>query len=53
MTFSFMNPLFKLADERSVHASADGKYSLNDEDVWALGPTFAHRNIFRRYMREA
>ncbi|KAF8609489.1 P-loop containing nucleoside triphosphate hydrolase protein [Ceratobasidium sp. AG-I] len=53
MTFSFMNPLFKLADERSVRSSEDGKYSLNDEDVWALSPTFAHRNVFRRYMREA
>ncbi|KAG8696666.1 hypothetical protein FRC08_007008 [Ceratobasidium sp. 394] len=52
LTFSFMNPLFKLADERSLHASEDGKYSLNDEDVWSLSPTFAHRNIFRRYLRE-
>ncbi|KAG8695770.1 hypothetical protein FRC09_008943 [Ceratobasidium sp. 395] len=52
LTFSFMDPLFRLADERSLHASEDGKYSLNDEDVWSLSPTFAHRNVFRRYMRE-
>ncbi|KAG9127282.1 hypothetical protein FRC07_015040 [Ceratobasidium sp. 392] len=52
LTFSFMGPLFKLADERSLRASEDGKYSLNDEDVWSLSPTFAHRNVFRRYMRE-
>ncbi|QRV91281.1 ABC transporter [Ceratobasidium sp. AG-Ba] len=52
LTFSFMNPLFKLADERSLHASEGGKYSLNDEDVWSLSPTFAHRNVFRRYLRE-
>ncbi|KAG8747893.1 hypothetical protein FRC10_010512 [Ceratobasidium sp. 414] len=52
LTFSFMGPLFKLADKRSLHPSEDGKYSLNDEDVWSLSPTFAHRNVFRRYLRE-
>ncbi|GAB1518745.1 hypothetical protein RhiTH_001810 [Rhizoctonia solani] len=52
LTFSFMGPLFALANERSVRSSENGKFSLNDEDVWALSPTFAHRNVFRRYLRE-
>ncbi|KAG8691671.1 hypothetical protein FRC11_013282 [Ceratobasidium sp. 423] len=52
MTFSFMGPLFALADERSVRSSESGKFSLNDEDIWSLSPTFAHRNVFRRYLRE-
>ncbi|CAE6425291.1 unnamed protein product [Rhizoctonia solani] len=52
LTFSFMGPLFALADERSVRSSESGKFSLNDEDIWSLSPTFAHRNVFRRYMRE-
>ncbi|CAE6419815.1 unnamed protein product [Rhizoctonia solani] len=52
LTFSFMSPLFALANERSVRSSESGKFSLNDEDVWALSPTFAHRNVFRRYLRE-
>ncbi|KAF8707992.1 ABC transporter transmembrane region, partial [Rhizoctonia solani] len=52
LTFSFMGPLFALANERSVRSSESGKFSLNDEDVWALSPTFAHRNVFRRYLRE-
>ncbi|CAE6522225.1 unnamed protein product [Rhizoctonia solani] len=52
ITFSFMDPLFALADERSVRSSESGKFSLNDEDIWSLSPTFAHRNVFRRYLRE-
>ncbi|CUA73825.1 ABC transporter ATP-binding protein/permease VMR1 [Rhizoctonia solani] len=52
LTFSFMEPLFALADDRSVRSSESGKFSLNDEDVWSLSPTFAHRNVFRRCLRE-
>ncbi|CAE6434528.1 unnamed protein product [Rhizoctonia solani] len=52
LTFSFMGPLFALADERSVRSSESGKFSLNDEDVWSLSPTLAHRNVFRRCLRE-
>ncbi|KAJ1310996.1 hypothetical protein OPQ81_009504 [Rhizoctonia solani] len=52
LTFSFMGPLFALADERSVRSSESGKFSLNDEDIWSLSPTFAHRNVFRRCLRE-
>ncbi|CAE6532095.1 unnamed protein product [Rhizoctonia solani] len=52
LTFSFMEPLFALADERSVRSSESGKFSLNDEDVWSLSPTLAHRNVFRRCLRE-
>ncbi|CAE6506129.1 unnamed protein product [Rhizoctonia solani] len=52
LTFSFMGPLFVLADERSVQSSESGKFSLNDEDIWSLSPTLAHRNVFRRCLRE-
>ncbi|KAG8964419.1 hypothetical protein FRC00_002452 [Tulasnella sp. 408] len=39
-TFSFMNPLFKVA----------GVKTLNPEDVWQLSPYFKHRNLFSKYI---
>lgn len=39
-TFSFVDPIFKLASERT----------LNDTDIWSLSPYFLHRNIFRKYL---
>ncbi|KAG8930351.1 hypothetical protein FRC00_001199 [Tulasnella sp. 408] len=39
-TFSFMNPLFKVADVKT----------LNPEDVWQLSPYFKHRNLFSKYI---
>lgn len=39
-TFSFVEPLFKTSNARTV----------NDEDVWALSPFFTHKNIFTKYL---
>ncbi|KAG8911834.1 hypothetical protein FRC01_005452, partial [Tulasnella sp. 417] len=42
-SFSFMNPLFKLASVKT----------LNPEDVWQLSPFFKHRNLFSKYIYTA
>ena len=39
-TFSFVEPLFKVSNARTV----------NDSDVWTLSPFFTHKNIFRKYL---
>ncbi|KAL7279294.1 hypothetical protein ACG7TL_007135 [Trametes sanguinea] len=39
-TFSFVEPLFKVSNARTV----------NDEDVWSLSPFFTHKNIFVKYL---
>ena len=41
MTFSFVVPLFRVANSRTV----------NDEDVWTLSPYFMHKNIFTKYLQ--
>ena len=40
-TFSFVEPLFKVSNARTV----------NDSDVWTLSPFFTHKNIFRKYLQ--
>ena len=40
-TFSFVEPLFKVANSRTV----------NDTDVWQLSPLFTHKNIFKKYLQ--
>ncbi|KAI0636054.1 P-loop containing nucleoside triphosphate hydrolase protein [Trametes polyzona] len=40
-TFSFVEPLFKISNVRTV----------NDEDVWTLSPFFTHKNLFTKYLR--
>lgn len=39
-TFSFVEPLFKISNTRTVH----------DADVWQLSPFFTHKNIFKKYL---
>ncbi|KAI0833629.1 P-loop containing nucleoside triphosphate hydrolase protein [Trametes gibbosa] len=39
-TFSFVEPLFKISNTRTV----------NDEDVWELSPFFTHKNLFTKYL---
>ena len=39
-TFSFVEPLFKVSNSRTV----------NDSDVWTLSPFFTHKNIFTKYL---
>ncbi|TCD63205.1 hypothetical protein EIP91_005844 [Steccherinum ochraceum] len=38
-TFSFVEPLFKIANERT----------LNEPDVWSLSPYFTHKNLFNKH----
>ncbi|KAI0359724.1 P-loop containing nucleoside triphosphate hydrolase protein [Trametes cingulata] len=40
-TFSFVEPLFKISNARTV----------NEEDVWRLSPFFTHKNIFTKYLQ--
>ncbi|KAI0749685.1 P-loop containing nucleoside triphosphate hydrolase protein [Daedaleopsis nitida] len=40
-TFSFVEPLFKVSNARTV----------NDTDVWKLSPYFTHKNLFRKYLQ--
>ena len=40
-TFSFIEPLFKVSNSRTV----------NDEDVWTLSPFFMHKTIFTKYLQ--
>ncbi len=42
-TFSFVEPLFKVSNSRTV----------NDSDVWTLSPFFTHKNIFSKYLQYA
>ncbi|KAK0233579.1 P-loop containing nucleoside triphosphate hydrolase protein [Armillaria fumosa] len=39
-TFSFVEPLFSLANART----------LNESDVWSLSPYFRHKNLFNKYL---
>ncbi|KAH9902650.1 P-loop containing nucleoside triphosphate hydrolase protein [Cubamyces lactineus] len=39
-TFSFVEPLFKISNARTV----------NDDDVWRLSPFFTHKNLFVKYL---
>ncbi len=39
-TFSFISPLFGLANSRT----------LNETDVWTLSPYFLHKNLFEKYL---
>ena len=39
-TFSFIEPLFALANSRTLH----------DEDVWTLSPYFRHKVLFEKYL---
>ncbi|OBZ72652.1 hypothetical protein A0H81_08065 [Grifola frondosa] len=40
-TFSFVEPLFAVANARTV----------NDSDVWTLSPFFTHKNLFTKYLQ--
>ncbi|KAH9906597.1 ABC transporter type 1, transmembrane domain-containing protein [Fomitopsis serialis] len=40
-TFSFVEPLFKVATART----------LDEADVWSLSPYFKHNNLFKKYLR--
>ena len=42
-TFSFVEPLFKISNARTV----------NESDVWRLSPFFTHKNLFSKYLRYA
>ncbi|KAK0208709.1 P-loop containing nucleoside triphosphate hydrolase protein [Desarmillaria ectypa] len=39
-TFSFIEPLFSLANART----------LNESDVWSISPYFRHKNLFNKYL---
>lgn len=39
-TFSFVEPMFSLANVRTV----------NESDVWTLSPYFLHKNLFEKYL---
>ncbi|KAG7452254.1 P-loop containing nucleoside triphosphate hydrolase protein [Guyanagaster necrorhizus] len=39
-TFSFIEPIFSLANART----------LNESDVWGLSPYFQHKNLFNKYL---
>ncbi|KAK0481769.1 P-loop containing nucleoside triphosphate hydrolase protein [Armillaria novae-zelandiae] len=39
-TFSFIEPLFSLANART----------LNESDIWSLSPYFRHKNLFNKYL---
>ena len=40
MTFSFVEPIFGVANKRT----------LNETDVWSLSPYFTHKNLFLKYL---
>ncbi len=40
-TFSFVEPLFKVSNSRTVH----------DADVWKLSPFLTHKNLFKKYLQ--
>lgn len=39
-TFSFVEPIFGVSDQRTLQAT----------DVWSLSPYFQHRNLFNKYL---